>query len=345
MVGNVDDLVIKMPLLRLNGSFAKTMGISYIPGATFIKLEGDYLFVPVNEFSDEEKNNIDLNAKYISLFRDKAKDMNTEFLYVNFPSKFSRDKDILPVGFADYKNEQSDRLLEALEKENINYIDIRDNFSQDFKDNYMSRFYKTDHHWKTNNGPYTAEIISNYLNENYGYDINCDVFDEENYTEKKYKDIFLGSTGENSTLSFTEAEDFSVYLPEEKAEYKFSIPTKEIEKSGNFDIMINYDKFNEKAPCSAYSSYIYANSAYVNIVNNSIKDTRKLLIIKDSYANSVIPYMAQVIKEVDVLDIRTSQTDHFNSSVLELMEKNQYDMVMIMYSPYATPNFDRLFLK
>ena len=66
---------------------------------------------------------------------------------------------------------------------------------------------------------------------------------------------------------------------------------------------------------------IYANSAYLKIENETIKDEHKILIIKDSFANVIVPYLAQVIKRVDVVDIRTSQTDHFNGNIKELIEK------------------------
>ncbi len=346
MVSNVDDLAIKMPFLKLNASFAKSIGMSHIPGTTFIKLEDGYMYTPSGEYTDEEKNNINKNVKYLSLFKNKLQNTNTDFLYVNLPNKFPSDKNILPAGFYDGKNELCDDLMAKLKNENIPCLDIRENINNDFSQNYPERFYKTDHHWTSANGPWAAQIISEQLNSEYGYNIDLSYFDVNGFTETVYEKGELGSTGENSTLNFTEAEDFSLYIPKKQGSFIFEIPSKNIKNTGGFDAMINYDRLKDiSTPKSLYSSYIYANSSYVHIENTLTKDEHKLLIIKDSYANVVIPYLAQDINIVDVIDIRTSQEDHFNSSVLSLIEKNKYDTVIIMYSPYATLNFDRLFIK
>ena len=95
---------------------------------------------------------------------------------------------------------------------------------------------------------------------------------------------------------------------------------------------------------NAYASYIYANSAYLKIENKSIKNEHKILIIKDSFANVIVPYLAQVISRVDVIDMRKSQTDHFNGNIMALIEENNYDTVLFIFNDFSY-EYDRLFLK
>ena len=96
-------------------------------------------------------------------------------------------------------------------------------------------------------------------------------------------------------------------------------------------------------PFNAYASFIYANSAFINIQNESINDNHNILIIKDSFANAVIPYMSQTIGNIDVVDVRSSQEDYYQDSVLKLIDDNNYDMVIFICS--SPSEFNRLFLE
>ena len=185
-----------------------------------------------------------------------------------------------------------------------------------------------------------------YLNFELNYEIDTRVFNKTNYYVKKYENCLLGSTGINSTDSFVDSEDFELFLPKEKAEFSFEIPSKNIDLDGDFNVFFNYENLDrkEKWPFNAYASYIYANSAYIKIENRSVDDNHKILIIKDSFANAIVPYLSQVVSRVDVVDVRKGQTDHFNSSLISLIDENNYDTVLFIYNGFSY-EFDRLHLR
>ena len=53
-------------------------------------------------------------------------------------------------------------------------------------------------------------------------------------------------------------------------------------------------------------------------LDKEIKNREKILIIKDSYANSMIPFLTQNFEEVHVIDLRS-----YSNSVLEYINYNK----------------------
>lgn len=344
-LSNFNDLESKDFFINLNAELCKGVGMSYIPGTTFFKYE-DGTLVTLSKNYEFDRENLDLNIGFIKSFVQSLEKKGINFAYVNCPNKERLLGDELPLGFVNYKeNNENQYMIEALSKNDIPLLDLTEKMVKT-KEDAQKMFYKTDHHWKTENGIHSARYISEFLNLEYDYNINTGIFEMSNYDVESYEKCLLGSTGINSTASFVAPEDFNIYVPKFEHEFFFEIPSKKVDLEGDFGIFINREKIDNKKewPFNAYASYIYANSAYIKIENKSIEDDHKVLIIKDSFANAIVPYLAQVIKRVDVVDLRIGQTDHFNDDIMELIEENNYDTVLFVYSDFSY-EFDRLFLK
>lgn len=342
---NYSNLLIKDNLLKLNAWACKTAGMSYIAGTTFLKLD-DGMLVSLNQNGTFEEEQMQTQVEYLKNFTEKLKDRDINYMYVDCPNKSRLLNEVLPIGFqnsAEY-NENKYMYKLFLEKD-IPILNLTEKMIKS-DDDIFDMFYKTNHHWKTEYGIEGAKYISDYLNSEFNYEIDTRVFNKTNYFVKKYENCLLGSTGINSTDSFVEPEDFEVFLSKEKTEFSFEIPSKNIDSDGDFNVFFNYESLNRKAkwPFNAYASYIYANSAYVKIENRSINDNHKILIIKDSFANAIVPYLSQVVRRVDVVDVRKSQTDHFNSSLISLIDENDYDTVLFIYNDFSY-EVDRLHLR
>ena len=343
-ISSQDDIfVLHGTFLNINAAFCRSIGIDYIPGTTFIKTSEDSLTYLVDEqdvFND--KANCDVRLNYLNSFAKILKSEGIDVIYVNVPDKSYALLNEIPIGLRpDTLFNINDYVAQELKKYNIPCVDIL------IKESVGSSelFYKTDHHWKTEYGVYSAGIIAEYLNSAYNYNIDTSVYKKENYSSVKYEDALLGSIGTNSTGAFVDAEDLEILYPKNDGNYSFSIPSKNIALEGGFDIFINKEKLDNKSdwPFNAYAVYIYANSAYVRIENKEINDDHKILIIKDSFANIIVPHLAQTVGTVDVIDIRESQADYFSDSVIELIRENQYDNVIFIASKPFSMNL--LFVK
>ena len=327
----VSSFVVSDAFLNGNALFCRSIGMKYIPGTTFVKLDGGMLTYIVNDDNIiQKKQSIDKELRYLNAFSELLKQQGIDITYFNAPNKKYALMSSCPVGLR--PNEYFD-LNEYVHNQldtsyGIPCVDIMMDENADTKD----FFYTTDHHWKTEHGIYAAKKISTYLNEAYNYGIDTTIYDKENYHQVVCEGVLLGSIGTNSTKSFTDAENMTIYYPIEDSNYTFLIPSKSINMKGGFDIFINHTKLNDKSqwPFNAYASYIYANSAYVSIKNTQIQDKHRVLVIKDSFANVVVPYLAQSIGQIDVLDIRDDQSDYFSDSVLKLIRENQYDNILFI---------------
>ena len=327
----VSSFVVSDAFLNGNALFCRSIGMKYIPGTTFVKLDGGMLTYIVNDDNIiQKKQSIDKELRYLNAFSELLKQQGIDITYFNAPNKKYALMSSCPVGLR--PNEYFD-LNEYVHNQldtsyGIPCVDIMMDENADTKD----FFYTTDHHWKTEHGIYAAKKISTYLNEAYNYGIDTTIYDKENYHQVVCEGALLGSIGTNSTKSFTDAENMTIYYPIEDSNYTFLIPSKSINMKGGFDIFINHTKLNDKSqwPFNAYASYIYANSAYVSIKNTQIQDKHRVLVIKDSFANVVVPYLAQSIGQIDVLDIRDDQSDYFSDSVLKLIRENQYDNILFI---------------
>ncbi|WP_242846032.1 hypothetical protein [Clostridium novyi] len=57
------------------------------------------------------------------------------------------------------------------------------------------------------------------------------------------------------------------------------------------------------------------------------KETKKLLIIKDSYAHSLVPFLTNHYDEIHMVDLR-----YFNDNIDEYIKKNNIKNILIMYN-------------
>lgn len=78
-----------------------------------------------------------------------------------------------------------------------------------------------------------------------------------------------------------------------------------------------------------YSVYLGQNMPLIKITTNS-QNERKLLIIKDSYANCLIPFLAQHYREIAVVDMR--KLDALSYALNNYVDFESYGQTLILYN-------------
>lgn len=175
----------------------------------------------------------------------------------------------------------------------------------DNKESYI--YYKTDHHWTTY-GAYLAYCdFINSVGEN---NINLDDFQKIEVPD------FYGSY-------YSKAKPFNI-KPDILTYYKFNNLTMEILGDDIYDSIYDYSKENLK---DKYSLFLYGNNSLTIIKNNDLKNNNKILVIKDSFANSLIPFLTQNYEEVHVIDLRS-----FNTKLSNYLEENNFDNILVLYN-------------
>lgn len=182
--------------------------------------------------------------------------------------------------------------------ENVTFVDeILNNYSGNKSDLY----YMTDHHWTT---IAAYELYKNIVDN--PVDKNLIPVSTEFYGTIHNK---LGINMKPDTIYKQDSDtDFNVYY-----------------EMGKEDLGLYFDNYLDVKDKYAY--FLDANHALVQIRNNDIDSDEKLLIIKDSYANCLVPFLAENYKEVDVIDLR-----FFNLPMSTYLKTAQYDRIIVLYN-------------
>jgi hypothetical protein len=267
------------------------------------------------------------NADAVAELYDFLHGLNIDFLYVQAPHKIVPDDPI--SGRRDFSNENADDLLDALSLKRIPYLDLRENIREEGL-NHHALFYKTDHHWKAETGLWASRILMDHLNSNYGFNFDLRLVDPQDYHYAVYKDWFLGSLGKKVTLVQTQAENFTLITPKFDTDFSLTIPELNIDTRGDFGIFIDHSRIDVKDyyNLSPYGAYMYGSRQVIMMHNHLVHDGKKILLIKDSFANVVSPFLSLGTKDLHILDLQ-----HFSGSVRSYIEKNRPDIVIMIYNP------------
>ncbi len=268
-------------------------------------------------------------AYQIGKLKDVCDRNHCPFLYVSFPSRkgYPGVEDGYGVE-ANTWNMRTD-FLNGLQSMNIPVLDLRERLEQEgWKREDV--FYKTDHHWTTDAGFFAAREIANVLKKDIGLGIQSEILSETNFSKEELKECWLGEMGRACSKSWTGTlDDFTVIRPlfETKLSYQ--------EQTGDFSILMDETHYGgrlsdeELYNVSMHYSYLPECGSPEVIRNEGIENDTKILFIRDSFSQVVIPFLALTAKEVTVWDVRESK-----EGLLEEVESGRYDAVICAYTDY-----------
>ncbi|WP_297713568.1 DHHW family protein [Clostridium sp.] len=247
---------------------------------------------------DEEKlkNNVGAINNFAETYYDKVSLMI-------IPSSYEIYKENLPMGSPIILQEE---LINKIYNFSTfsNNIDVMKELL-DNKNSYI--YYKTDHHWTTY-GAYLA--YCKFIDSINGNKVNL-----ENFKEVELSN-FYGTY-------YSKAKPFNIE-PDIMTYYDFNNLTMEIVGDKIYDSIYDYSKETLR---DKYSLFLYGNNPLTIIKNKDIKNNKKILVIKDSFGNSLVPFLTQNYEEVHVIDLR-----HFSSKLSSYLQENDFEDILIVYN-------------
>lgn len=192
--------------------------------------------------------------------------------------------------------------------QNASVIDLRQTFT-DLKEEYL--YFKTDHHW-TPNGAYRA------------YEQFCSLkgltpFNREAYAEQTVED-FQG-THYSATRLWNVENDTITYYPVDQSMTIFRITGEAQYEPERIENLINTEKFSTR---DKYAAFLDGNNGYSVIEG---RGQGSILVVKDSYANSFIPYLTENYAKIGVVDFR-----NFKYGLDTTISQEGYDEILILYN-------------
>ena len=168
-------------------------------------------------------------------------------------------------------------------------------------------FYRTDHHWTSLGAYYGYAALLSAMGET-----PAPLGDAETVSED-----FYGTLYSTSGLHWLEPDTIERYVSGE------SVTVENFEKGETHGLYV--DSFLEEK--DKYASFLGGNTPLYIVRNPDAAADRKLLVVRDSYSDSLAPFLSQYFSEIHLLDLR-----YYRTSVAQYAQENGVDQIFVCYS-------------
>ncbi len=316
---------LKKEFINLNGALARMLNMK-----GYYKKDGIYVAENNYIVTGAAKTTTDYELEQMIRLQNYLNEKGIRLLYVNAPTKYTDDfiwED--EFGRDWYSNRNADLFLQRIANAGIDYIDLREELEADGM-NIYDMFYRTDHHWTTKSGLWATSVLARTLNERCGYQIDCDIYNESNFSFTEYKNAWLGEQGRKIAESYIGLDDYTLIKP--LFDTNYSITTVNGALEGSFDIMLDEKRLSGDADVYAVPSWHYTyfpGGINQTVIHNNLVTDGKILILGDSYSQVVVPFLSLGVSEVSTLVLRS-----YGGSLREFIDANDFDTVVILYAQF-----------
>lgn len=247
-------------------------------------------------------------------------------LFIAYPKKTPRTNTGLPPWLADWPVLRMSALTKRLKQNGVNVLDLRDSFES--MGDYSHLFYRTDHHWNVAGGFFAFQAICNTLRSDYGMTPDPFYEDKTNYHSTVLKEWFLGSQGKRVGTLFGGADDFEVITPAFDTSFTLSIPSQEIVRKGPMEDTILFSEWIEVKDYYNGNPYLYYSGGDFDLViieNHQNLDGPSILLVRDSMACAITPFLALDCSTLTLVDTR-----FYTGDVAQLALDLEVDMVQVL---------------
>lgn len=271
------------------------------------KGKDDYLF---EKFEAPDYAKVQQYTEAVKRFANKNPEVKTTFLLA--PTSVGLYPERLPWLASVYSQAEVNQTIAEDVGDHVSFID-----GFDFLSPHASEpiYYRTDHHWTTY-GAYLAYVA-------YAQSMGWQPLSLNEFQIQTVSDSFLGS--------FHTRSQFIGVAPDSIQEYK---PNKEvstemyIEDTGEtLTSMYDPSYLEKKDKYSYFLGGVHSLMKITSQLDPQVVQQEKLLVIKDSYAHSVIPFLTQHVPEIHVIDMR-----YYNGSISEYMAQNDIKDVLMLFN-------------
>lgn len=287
------------------------VGMKAVAELTVGKHENNGVYVCGNDtlisrFDAPDQKRVDSNVEYLNTFIENA---GVPVYFSLIPGQATIWADRLPQGAPNADQKAIiDSIYAQVKGQNYDtYQGLYDHKAEDI-------YYRTDHHW-TSLGAY------------YGYTslvkaLGMEPIALDKYTKTTVTESFYGTTFSSSGVRNIKPDSIWAYVPDTGIEVTSYFTDKPADgKLYNPEALEKKDK---------YTYFMGGNQPRAVIKNPNVQGP-KIMILRDSYTDSLVPFLTQHFSEIHLYDLRYNK-----SSVPKYIADNGIDMALVLYS---VPNF------
>lgn len=196
----------------------------------------------------------------------------------------------------------------AVEEAGGTFVPVEEVLSQ-HKDQYI--YYRTDHHWTT-------------LGAWYAYSQFCDLlgltpFDLDSHRAEEIGDFY--GTFYSRARTWNAQPDTLTYYELDNPLTIYTVTGPGMPEAGETTGLYDLSKLGVY---DKYAAFLHGNNGLSRVEGDG---QGRILVIKDSYANSFVPFLTANYAEIDVVDLR-----NYNYGLDALIADNDYDQILVLYS-------------
>ncbi len=299
-----DQFIARNLFIKVKSSFELALGNNRLNGVYF----GKDMYL-LEDITTPEQSTITATYDALNKFRTSYPDVSASFLLA--PTSANILNHNLPVfASTQNQNEYMDSFFSTIEGYGFISIDVRGPFEL-FKESEQL-FYRTDHHW-TSHGAYLA-----YLTIKEVLSLSNDV----SYEPLTVKTDFRGTLASKSGFTNGLNDSIVIYMPTNTKAYSNSVIfySDSKQKTTQFYVLNNLETKDMYTVFGGSNHPLYT-------IETPIDSDKRLLLIKDSYANSLIPFLSQDYSFIAVVDPR-----YFYEDISSIMDSYDITDVMFIYN-------------
>ena len=278
-----------------------------------------YLFDKIVD-SDLSEKNYRTNLGYVTALKANT-DADVSVMLIPTPGTVLTEK--LPTRAVVYDPAPYEELGEELcEADSVRWVQTQDDLERADRNSFDDIYFHTDHHWTTN-GAYVG--ARTYLETQDVQIAEQEYFDVQTMSNSFYGTLYSKVAG----LPGARADELELpqAFPKQLVIEADSAPADALSADGEKtkpELTGIYDlsKLDMK---DKYAVYLGGNYGKITVKNPEAEGKGSFLIIKDSYANSMVPYLLDSYEQITMIDLR-----YYNESVPELVAEG-WDEVLVCY--------------
>ncbi len=241
-------------------------------------------------------------SENIGIIDEFSRNTDVEVTVAAVPRTIDVFSEYLPLS---YPYEKDKEIWHELEKKmgdsNLNYVELYDTLCE------SNAYYRTDHHY-TSRGAY---LVYELLGKELQYTPKAeDKFRKETVTED-----FCGTAMRTSGFYLAKRDFIDLFRYDNDTRYTVTADKKEI---GLYDL-------TKLDTADKYAVFLGGNHARVDITDGT-KERERLLIIRDSFADSIAPFLA-IHYDLTLIDLR-----YFKNSVAQIVKNEGITRVLVLES-------------
>lgn len=316
--------------INLNGFFQRKIGKTGDLEKDWYLLENGMLMYSQRKRTSEDLKTYANNVVELSRYAEKQ---GINFLYAELPYKVQGSREY-PAGVPDYGNRNADGIMEILLSKSVQSMDFRD-IMKDKNIETTESFFKTDQHWKPETALWAAGELSKKLSQVDSEWKDCPEYrNSNNYRMEYHSDLFLGAIGKKIGSAYAGKDDFNMPIPIFENTIRYRVPRQEdsIDRTGDFEIAFieSNNLKNDPFKVNTYAAYCDGDHYKEKITNKKALNKRNILLIRDSFSGTLMPYLALYTKNITTLDLRSYKS----RSVYDYIRLHpEIDTVIVAYNP------------